>query len=98
MQWLVKEGADRDHALRLIRFWLQSIVVHARGRRDSTLPPIALVGTHKDQVDAQSQQESVLDTLRPAFKHVTTEKNLVAGTSQRDRQSPGKPSILEQQS
>ena len=50
MQWLVAEGSARVEALRFIRFWLGSIAVHARGRRDASLPPIVLVGTHKDKV------------------------------------------------
>ena len=49
-QWLAAEGPVRDEALGFLRFWLGSIVVHARSRRDASLPPIALVGTHKDKV------------------------------------------------
>ena len=51
-QWLVSEGPARVEALRFLRFWLDSIVVHARGRHDASLPPIVLVGTHKDKVMA----------------------------------------------
>ena len=49
-QWLVSEGPARVEALRFLRFWLDSIVVHARGRHDASLPPIVLVGTHRDKV------------------------------------------------
>ena len=49
-QWLAEAGPEREEALGVLRFWLGSIVVHARGRRDGSLPPIALVGTHKDKV------------------------------------------------
>ncbi len=49
-QWLAAAGPARDEALSFLRFWLGSIVVHARSRRDASLPPIALVGTHKDKV------------------------------------------------
>ena len=54
-QWFVSNGnlsEDATSALRFLRFWLGSIVVHARGRDDS-LPQIALVGTHKDKVMVQ---------------------------------------------
>jgi hypothetical protein len=50
MEWLVKEGPRREESLSFLRFWLNSIVVHARDRRDQSLPPIVFVGTHKDKV------------------------------------------------
>ena len=49
MQWFA-EDLSVDEALRFIRFWLGSIATHACGRKDGSLPPIVLVGTHKDQV------------------------------------------------
>jgi hypothetical protein len=49
-QWLAAASPACDEALGFLRFWLGSIVVHARSRCDASLPPIALVGTHKDKV------------------------------------------------
>jgi hypothetical protein len=49
VQGLTGEKPLIEATLRFIRFWLQSIVVHAGGN-DGSLPPIVLVGTHKDKV------------------------------------------------
>ena len=41
-----------DECLRFVRFWLSSIAVHGRARTGPTrdLPPVLLIGTHKDKV------------------------------------------------
>jgi len=67
MEWLAAEGPARDEALGFLRFWLGSIVVHARSRRDASLPPIALVGTHKDKVQRPHDHQAISELLRRTF-------------------------------
>ena len=50
MEWLVNEGNERNEGLGFLRFWLSSIATHTRDKLDGSLPPIILVGTHKDKV------------------------------------------------
>ena len=71
-QWLVSEGPARVEALRFLRFWLDSIVVHARGRHDASLPPIVLVGTHRDKVMAWKAPGFLIMTNPPLNVYLVT--------------------------
>ena len=61
----------REDALATLRFWLNSIAVHTRGRGDASLPPIRLVGTHGDEVSQLSFGTQACTCL-PSALHLFT--------------------------
>ena len=74
MKWFPKPGnpglasaGQKDH-IAYLRFWLDSIGVHAVDPTDGTVAPIIIVGTHKDQVPDPEQHEYISDLLDETFR------------------------------
>jgi len=60
---------ERLEALENIRFWLNSIAVHAVDPSDNSLAPIIIVGTHKDKVSEPKEHEEISKMLYERFSH-----------------------------
>jgi serine/threonine protein kinase/GTPase SAR1 family protein len=71
----------RQHCIRRLSFWLNSIYLHARGTDASkqegfSVAPVILVGTHKDKVPDAKDHESIKQILdrefdsSPLWRHV----------------------------
>eukprot|EP01047_Picozoa_sp_COSAG01_P047861 COSAG01_NODE_4611_length_4879_cov_9.632845_3_plen_851_part_01 len=54
------------HALSVLRFWLNSIVVHTRDESGSC-SPLVIVGTHKDLVPSAQDHRAISDLLDETF-------------------------------
>ena len=78
MEWLCSSAGDvvKAECLAFLRFWLNSISVHAVDPADQSIAPIFLIGTHKDVVSDPREHGSIsklmYDTFHsnPAWRHV----------------------------
>eukprot|EP01047_Picozoa_sp_COSAG01_P002145 COSAG01_NODE_55_length_31115_cov_105.202533_2_plen_1797_part_00 len=57
----------RQYALGVLRFWLNSIVVHTVGADDDSCAPFVLVGTHKDIVHSAQDHAQISAQLQDTF-------------------------------
>jgi hypothetical protein len=57
----------RQYALGVLRFWLNSIVVHTVGADDDSCAPFVLVGTHKDIVHSAQDHAQISALLQDTF-------------------------------
>ena len=62
---------ERRESLGNIRFWLNSIAVHAVDPSDNSLAPIVIIGTHKDKVSDPKDHEAISKTLYDTFSHTS---------------------------
>lgn len=67
MEWFTTEGPIRDKALRFMRNWLSSIVVHTYDSTTRSAAPIALVGSRLDSVAGPDDHESISTILYNTF-------------------------------
>ena len=83
MEWLWDDPSNKrkkvDESLSFLRFWLNSVFVHAQsplGYEGREMAPIILVGTHKDVVSDPVDHSGIHDILcsqlegSPAWNHV----------------------------
>ncbi len=59
MEWLVKEGPEKDKALRFMRNWLSSIAVHTYSTDSHMTAPIVIVGTRLDKITSAADHEKI---------------------------------------
>ncbi len=62
---------ERLESLGNIRFWLNSIAVHAVDPSDNSLAPIVIIGTHKDKVSNPKEHEAISKMLYDTFSHTS---------------------------
>lgn len=67
MEWFTSQGPTQDKALRFIRYWLSSIVVHTYDVVARAAAPIVLVGTRLDLVCSPIDHENISSILYDAF-------------------------------
>ena len=60
-------ASDREGALAMIRYWLDTIAVHTGRGRGAQNSPLALVGTHKDKVPDPREHENISVLLWSTF-------------------------------
>ena len=83
MEWLWEDASNKnfkpDECLSFLRFWLNSIYVHAQsplGYKGKDVAPIILVGTRKDKLFSPADHSKISHLLydklhlNPAFKFV----------------------------
>jgi GTPase SAR1 family protein len=63
MEWLVKDGPEKEKALRFMRNWLSSIVVHTYDRVHGTCAPVVFVGTRLDTITSGAEHEAISTVL-----------------------------------
>jgi len=69
MEWLTSSAPlkAQEECLDYLRFWLNSISIHAVDRTDQSISPIFLIGTHKDVVSDGEKHDLISKLLREKF-------------------------------
>ncbi|CAM9943761.1 unnamed protein product, partial [Ectocarpus fasciculatus] len=68
MESLVSGEEERQLALSYMRFWLNSIIVHAFDRTTGATAPIVIVGTRKDKVPDPEKHAEISTLIYENFK------------------------------
>jgi NLR family CARD domain-containing protein 3 len=79
MEWLSSTAGDdvRAECLGFLRFWLNSISVHAVDPADQSIAPIFLIGTHKDLVREPREHGAISRLLYDTFHSNPAWRNVV---------------------
>jgi GTPase SAR1 family protein len=67
MEWLVKDGPEKDKALRFMRNWLSSVAVHTYDKTTNSTAPIVFVGTRLDIVTSPAKHAAISTLLYEQF-------------------------------
>ena len=69
MKWFLDPShSEFEQHLAFVRFWLDTIFVHAVDPKDGSMAPIVLVGTHKDEVDDPAVHEFISKMFDERFR------------------------------
>jgi len=84
MEWLVTDGPEKVKALRFMRNWLSSIVVHTFDTATGRAAPIAFVGTRLDTVSSAAAHESISTQLYENFSDNLAWRSVLENANGRD--------------
>jgi GTPase SAR1 family protein len=84
MEWLLRDGPDKERALRFMRGWLSSIAVHTFDRTTGLTAPIVIIGTHLDTVTSPAAHEDISTILYEHFSDNLAWRSVVGNEEGRD--------------
>jgi NLR family CARD domain-containing protein 3 len=69
MEWLCPRATEgeKEACLTFLRFWMNSIAIHAVDPADGSIAPILIVGTHKDKVPSPKDHMAISKTIYDFF-------------------------------
>jgi GTPase SAR1 family protein len=84
MEWLVREGPEKEKALRFMRNWLSSIAVHTYNKVTKMTAPIVIVGTRLDTVPSGAVHEKISTILHEQFSDNLAWRSVIGNEDGRD--------------
>ena len=84
MEWLVKEGPEKNKALRFMRNWLSSIAVHTYNADSKMTAPIVIVGSRLDKITSPADHEKISTILHEHFCDNLAWRSVISNKEGRD--------------